>query len=145
MSPASAASFFSCSTASPFSFSADSGLSVPVTVTLWLRCSDSFTVLLRRPYVFPSSPVMEYSPGSSPFCKQPVTVVLPPAIFSCADAVGVTNALTANANANKIHNRTSFCIFHLLIIEGAQCQILEFIAGLQRVQTLPHRRSSLLP
>jgi len=35
MSPASAASFFSCSSASPFSFSADSALSVPVIVTLW--------------------------------------------------------------------------------------------------------------
>lgn len=33
MSPASAALFFSCSSASPFSFSADSGLSVPVIVT----------------------------------------------------------------------------------------------------------------
>src|SRR5438477_7415792 len=144
MSPASAASLFPCSAASPFSFSADSALTVPVTVTLCPRCADSFTVLLRRPYVFPSSPVIEYSLGSSPFCKQPVTVVLPPAIFSCADAVGVTNALTANANANKIHNRTSFCIFNLLMIEGAQGQILDFIAGLQLGQSPPHTQSSSL-
>ena len=60
---------------------------------------------------------MEYSPGSSPFCKQPVTVVLPPAIFPCADAVGATYALTANANASKINNRTSFSNFTLPAIE----------------------------
>src|SRR5438477_9851463 len=132
MSPASAASLFPCSAASPFSFSADSALTVPVTVTLCPRCADSFTVLLRRPYVFPSSPLIEYSPGSSPFCKQPVTVVLPPAVFSCADALGVTYAPSANANVSKINDRTSLCIFKPPDqSSGAQSQILEFIAGLQ--------------
>src|SRR5215470_15832026 len=63
---------------------------------------------------------MEYSPGSSPFCKQPVTDVLPLVDFSCADAIGVRYTLKANANASKTNPRTSFSILSLLrIVWGA--------------------------
>src|SRR6202162_3325336 len=47
----------------------------PVTVTWWPTCSSSLTLLLRRPQLFPSSPMIENSFGSSPFCKHPVTVL----------------------------------------------------------------------
>src|ERR1700675_1552765 len=86
-------SFWPAFTTSPsfFSFFAsafDSPLAVPATVTLWPRWSSSLTVLLRRPHTLPSSPAMENSPTSSPFCKQPVTVIVPlagfSACFSCA-------------------------------------------------------------
>src|SRR5438477_10198434 len=48
MSPASAVSLLLYSSASPFSLSADSVLSVPVIVTLCPRCGESFTALKFR-------------------------------------------------------------------------------------------------
>src|SRR5215469_2377324 len=60
---------------------------------------------------------MEYSPGSSPFCKQPVTDVLPLVAFPCADAIGVRYTLKANANASKTNPRTIFSILSLLRID----------------------------
>src|SRR5436305_14559442 len=56
----------------------------------------------------------------------------------------MTYALTTHANANKVHNRNSFCIFNLLMIEGAQDQIPGFIAELQFGQLLLRKWSSLL-
>src|ERR1035441_9358781 len=92
-------SFWEAFSTSPsfFSFFAsafDSPLAVPVTVTLWPRWSSSLTVLLRRPHTLPSSPAMENSPASSPFCKHPVTVIVPLAgfsvCFSCAFVFAVS-------------------------------------------------------
>src|SRR6516165_7278833 len=87
---------------------------------------------------------MEYSPASSPFCKQPVTVVLPPADFSCANALGVTYAPSANTNTSNADKRTSFFMFNLLIDEWAQSQIPGFhrrvaawTATFQRWSSLP--------
>src|SRR5215469_6971965 len=77
---------------------------------------------------------MEYSPASSPFCKQPVTVVVLPADFSCPDALGVTYAPSANTNSSNADNRPSFCMFNLLVDEWAQSQIPGFIAELQQEQ-----------
>src|SRR5215469_2288430 len=85
---------------------------------------------------------MEYSPASSPFCKQPVTVVLLPADFSCADALGVTYSPSALTNSSNVDNRTSFCMFDLLIDEWAQCQVSWFDAEWQHSQPALHRRES---
>src|SRR6266852_4895416 len=62
----------------------------PVTITFCPRCSSNLTLVLRSPQVFPSSPVMENSPGSSPFCRQPVTVCVDfSAFFSCFSGAAV--------------------------------------------------------
>src|SRR5437588_12023755 len=82
---------------------------------------------------------MEYSPGSSPFCKQPVTVVFPPADFSCADALGVTYAPTANTNSSNADNRTSFCMFNLLIDEWGAISDSWVPAELPQCQPTGHR------
>src|SRR5216684_4157664 len=37
---------------------------------------NSLTLLLRMPHVLTSLPVIENSPGSSAFCKQPVTIFM---------------------------------------------------------------------
>src|SRR5207245_9002956 len=60
MSPASAASFFSCSSLSlsPFSFSYDSALKLPVMVTLWPKCFDLSASNLSHLFsAQPTSPV----------------------------------------------------------------------------------------
>ena len=52
----------------------DSWVMRPLTVTLCPRCPSSLTTLLRSPQTLPSSPVIENSSGSWPFCRQPVMV-----------------------------------------------------------------------
>ena len=47
---------------------------LPVTVTVWPTCFDSFTVLVFSSQVLPSSALKSYSPALSPADKQPVSV-----------------------------------------------------------------------
>src|ERR1035437_3516469 len=72
-------SFFSL-----FSFAFVSRAREPVTVTWWPTCWSNLTLMLRRPQLLPSSPAMENSPGSAPFCKHPVTVLVRPLGFCLA-------------------------------------------------------------
>src|SRR6516162_9234421 len=107
-------SFFSFSAFSPFSFSYDSALNVPVTVTLWPRCLERSTAELLRSYLLPSSPVMENSSASSPFCKQPVTVFFSLAFFVCANPGVVPHRATTSETAPMTNRRADLFTLHLL-------------------------------